>query len=506
MRGPVRAWPLLLPIDRREPSPLPVQIARGLVERIRTGALAPGAPLPSSRSLARMLGVHRNTVLAAYEELGAEGWIRAERARGTAVARDLPAPGRRAPGPLRPAERAGFDLPPAARDPRWEPAPPGALQLLGGIPDTRLFPGALLARAYRRALRRPENLSYGDPAGHPGLRVALAAMLGEARGMAVGADGVLVTRGAQMAFSLAARGLFLPGDAIAVEALGYRPAWEAFRAAGLRLVPVPVDARGLDVDAIAALARGGRLKAVYLTPHHQYPTTVTLSPARRLALLELARRERFAILEDDYDNEFHFEGRPVLPLASADPAGVVVYVGTLSKVLVPGVRIGFLAGSREAIAALTVHRGYLDRQGDLALEAAVAELFGEGEAQRQVWRARRAYAERRQALAAALRAELGGALAFSVPPGGIAFWCRVADGIDAEAWARHARDEGVMVQAGTQFALDGRRVPYLRLGCARHEPRELEEAVRRLARAQPRSCSRSPSIPSERRARPPATD
>ncbi len=139
------------------------------------------------------------------------------------------------------------------------------------------------------------------------------------------------------------------------------------------------------------------MRGVYLTPHHQYPTTVTLSAARRLALLELARRERMAVLEDDYDNEFHFEGRPVLPLASADRAGVVIYVGTLSKVLVPGIRIGFLAGPRQAMAALAAHRSYLDRQGDLALEAAVAELFEEGEAQRQVWRARRAYAERRQA-------------------------------------------------------------------------------------------------------------
>ena len=491
MNRPVRTWPLSLPLDRGERSPLSVQIARALVERIRTGALAPGAPLPSSRALARSLDVHRNTVLAAYGELGAEGWIRTERARGTAVAQDLPAAPHPAHGPTGRAGRAGFDVPPAAPDPRWEPPPPGALQLLGGVPDPRLFPAALLARAYRRALRRRENLVYGDAAGHPRLRAALAAMLGEARGMAVGADGVLVTRGAQMAFALAARALFKPGDAVAVEALGYRPAWEAFRAAGLRLVPIPVDARGLDVDALAAQARGGRLQAVYLTPHHQYPTTVTLSPARRLALLELARHERMAVLEDDYDNEFHFEGRPVLPLASADRAGVVVYVGTLSKVLVPGIRIGFLAGPRQAIEALAAHRSHLDRQGDLALEAAVAELFEDGEAQRQVWRARRAYAERRQALAAALRAELGAALDFAVPPGGIAFWCRVGEGLDAEAWALRARAEGVVVQTGAQFAFDGRPVPHLRLGYARHEPRELLEAVRRLARARPRRSGRA---------------
>src|SRR5512142_1367906 len=260
MHGPVRAWPLTLALDRAEPSPLSVQIARGLIERIRVGALGPGAPLPSSRALARRLGVRRSTVLAAYGELGAEGWIRTEPARGTLVAEDLPSPPRAASGAGAGAGHAGFDVPPAQADARWEPPPPGALQLLGGMPDPRLFPAALLARAYRRALRRQENLLYGDAAGHPRLRAALAAMLGEVRGLPVGADRVLVTRGAQMAFSLAARGLFRPGDAVAVEAVGYRPAWEAFRAAGLRLVPIPVDARGLDVGALAAEARGGRLR------------------------------------------------------------------------------------------------------------------------------------------------------------------------------------------------------------------------------------------------------
>jgi GntR family transcriptional regulator/MocR family aminotransferase len=482
----MRAWTLSLPIDRTALAPLAVQIARGLVERIRSGALGAGAPVPSSRALARSLGVHRNTVLAAYAELQAEGWLASTPARGTCVARDLPAPlpGARARAPRR-SDAPGFELPPAP-DPTWLAPGPRDYQLLGGVPDPRLFAAPLLARAYRRALRRREHLAYGDRAGHPRLRAALAAMLGEARGLPVAPEAVLVTRGAQMALALAARGLLAPGEAIAVEALGYRPAWEAFRLAGLRLVPAPLDGRGLDVEWLAARVRSERIRAIYLTPHHQYPTTVTLAPPRRLALLELARRERLVILEDDYDNEFHFEGRPVLPLAATDAAGVVVYVGTLSKVLAPGIRIGFLAGPRTAVEALAAHRHYLDRQGDLALEAAVAELFEEGEAQRLVWRARRAYAERREALAAALRAELGGALSFSLAPGGIAIWCRVKDGIDADAWAARARGEGVVVQAGRLFAFDGAPLPWLRLGFARHEPRELQEAVRRLARAAPR--------------------
>jgi GntR family transcriptional regulator/MocR family aminotransferase len=483
----MRAWTLPLALDRNAASPLAVQIARGLVDRIRSGALRAGAQVPSSRALALTLGVHRNTVLAAYAELQAEGWLTAVPARGTCVARDLPAP---APGsgsarPARPSDVPGFDLRPGP-DPFGLSVGPRDYQLLGGIPDPRLFPVAILARAYRRALRRREHLGYGDRAGHPRLRSAIAAMLGEARGLPVAPDAVLVTRGAQMALALAARALLAPGESVAVEALGYRPAWEALRLAGLRLVPIPLDARGLDVGALAARVRRERIRAVYVTPHHQYPTTVTLAAARRLALLELARRERLVVLEDDYDNEFHFDGRPVLPLASADRAGVVIYVGSLSKVLAPGIRIGFLAGPRAAVEVLAAHRHYLDRQGDLALEAAVAELFEEGDAQRLVWRARRAYAERREAMAAALRAELSGALAFELPPGGIALWCRVLGGVDARSWAARARAEGVVVQHGALFAFDGSPLPWLRLGFARHEPREIREAVRRLARSLPR--------------------
>jgi GntR family transcriptional regulator / MocR family aminotransferase len=481
------AWDLPLALDRADPAPLAVQLARGLAARIRAGALPPGAPLPSSRALARSLGVHRNTILAAYGELEAEGWLETAAARGTFVSRALPAAAPRRLGPAAErAARAGFDLPPAPPGP-GAPLPAGTLQLLGGVPDPRLVPAAALARAYRRALRQVAHLSYGDGRGHARLRAALSAMLGAARGLAAPADAILLTRGAQMALALAARALLAPGDGVAIEALGYRPAWEALRLAGARLVPVPVDAGGLDVDALAARVRAERLRAVYLTPHHQYPTTVTLAPARRLALLALARRERLLVVEDDYDNEFHYQGRPVEPLAAADAAGVVLYVGTLSKVLAPGLRIGFVTGPPDAIASLAAHRHYLDRQGDLAVEAAVAELFEDGEAQRHVWRTRRRYAARREALADALRTELGDALAFEPPPGGMAFWCRVARGIDADAWAQRALAGGVAVQVGRLFAFDGRPRAFLRLGFGRHDERELREAVRRLAAALPAS-------------------
>jgi len=165
-----------------------------------------------------------------------------------------------------------------------------------------------------------------------------------------------------MALDLLARALLVPGDVVAIEALGYPPAWGAFRRAGATLLPIPVDHEGLNVDALEAAVSRQPVRAVYLTPHHQYPTMVTLSPGRRLRLLDLAHRAQFAILEDDYDYEFHYEGRPVLPLASADAHGTVIYLGTLSKILAPGLRLGFVVAPKRLVQRLAADRFLVDRQ------------------------------------------------------------------------------------------------------------------------------------------------
>jgi GntR family transcriptional regulator/MocR family aminotransferase len=296
---------------------------------------------------------------------------------------------------------------------------------------------------------------------------------------------VLVTRGSQMALDLVARALIAPGDVVAVEAFGYRPAWTALRAAGARLVPIAVDGDGLRVDELAALATRERVRAVYVTPHHQYPTTVTLAPGRRLQLLDLARHHRLAIIEDDYDFEFHYEGRPVLPLASADASGQVVYVGTLSKLLAPGLRLGFVVAPPALVERLAQLRRAIDRQGDHAVESAVAELIEEGELARHARRARLAYHARRDALVEALAAQpaLAEGLEIVVPSGGMALWARAAT--DVDAWAARALEQRVAITTARRYAFDGRARPWVRLGFAALDERELREAARRLALAFP---------------------
>src|SRR5262249_44700179 len=302
-----------------------------------------------------------------------------------------------------------FALPEEPVPYRQPTLPPGTLNLSNGAPDARLAPARAIGRAYRRvlALRGPNVLAYGDPEGDPALRSALATMLVSTRGLSIGPDDVLITRGSQMALTLVARALLRSGDVVAVEAFGYRPAWEAFRAAGATVVPLPVDRDGLDIDALKSLATRAPLRAVYVTPHHQYPTTVTLKAARRLALLSLARSERLAVIEDDYDHEFHYDGRPVLPLASADDAGSVVYIGTLSKILAPGLRIGYIVAPGAILRSVSAIRSLLDIQGDLATEAAVAMLIEDGELQRHVARVRRVYANRREILISSLQRAFG---------------------------------------------------------------------------------------------------
>lgn len=484
-----------------------VAIARALAGELERGRWLPGQRLPSSRALAAALGVHRNTVLAALGELEAQGFTVTRPARGVFVSEDLPvaragqAEGSRALG------RAGYALPalpPRLRDWASGPVPgPGArgrgrqpMYFSAGVPDPRQFPTDALARAWRRVVRRGSRslLSYGDPQGHPALRAALAEMIRSARGVPATAAHVLVTRGSQMALDLCARALLPRGSRVAVESFGYGPAWNALRLAGAELVPVPVDREGLDVDALASLLEGparrasrrlAPISAVYVTPHHQYPTTVTLSPSRRLALGALARRHRLLVLEDDYDHEFHYHSRPVAPLAAGDDGEQVVYIGTLSKVLAPGLRQGFVIAPPAVIERLTIWRAAMDRQGDQAMEAAVAELIEDGELARHMRRMQVLYRERRDVLVSALTRELGEVLATEVPRGGISLWAKVAPGVDLARWLAACAAAGVEISPGTRFSFTGHDPRALRLVYAPWTSAELTRAVGVMAAALP---------------------
>jgi GntR family transcriptional regulator/MocR family aminotransferase len=487
-----RPWQLVIDVERDPGLPPFLQIAHALAGEIQRGRLRAGDRLPGSRQLAVGLRVHRNTVLAALAELIAEGWIETSPGRGTFVTRAIVNPrgrlfSRRLALRAHVPPHVPFALPEAPAAYRPPNLPHGTLNLSHGAPDLRLVPFKSIGRAYRRVMaqRGGDVLGYGDPEGDVTLRAALASMLSSMRGLSVGPDDVLVTRGSQMALTLVARALLRPGDAVAVEQFGYRPAWEAFRGAGATVVPVAIDREGIDVHALTRLAERTALRAVYVTPHHQYPTTVTLKAARRLALLALARAKRIAIIEDDYDHEFHYDGRPVLPLASADHAGLVVYIGTLSKILAPGLRIGYIVAPQALLRAVGAIRSLLDIQGDLATEAAIASLIEDGELQRHVARVRRVYADRRDLLAGLLSRTFGDEVEFTSPSGGMALWVHFRGAVDVDAWAERSVQRGAAWYTGRRYAFDRRPKPFARFNFAWLNERELAEAVRRMAAAAP---------------------
>lgn len=486
-----------LSLDTAVETPIFVQISQALSADIARGRLKPGDALPGTRSLAEGLGVHRSTVVAAYAELLAQGWVATKPGGATYVAAASPDPKPRRFAPksgARPslASTPGYSVAAPLVESSAPPTPPrGGLMLWGGAPDLRLAPIETLARAYRRVTRlRGKSLLAYSPhfAGHPDLRRAVATLVSRARGLADDPESVLITRGSQMALDLTARSLIEPGDVVAVEALGYPNAINVFRRAGAKVVPIPLDRQGLDVDALLRLTRETRVRVVYVTPHHQFPTTVMLAPTRRLALLELARRERIAIVEDDYDQEFHYDGRPVLPLASSDPHGNVIYVGTFAKCLAPGLRLAFVVAPAPVLRRMTAERALIDRQGDAILECAVAELLEDGEVARHVRRMRRVYHARRDAFCSVLERELGHLLSYQRPPGGLQLWADVTPELDIELWQARARERGVFFQVGRQFTLDGSAVQCVRFGYGSLDEKEGAMALRRL-----RECLPAPS-------------
>lgn len=492
LRGQLlRPWDFEIAIRHGGHIAVYLQIAHALIEEIRRGRLARGSALPGTRELALRLDVNRKTVVDAYGELAAQGWVKADRTRGTFVSEELPilkeanaSPGKPLRGPM--PDRPDFRMVGAA--PNIQAILPEKNLLLfdDGTPDTRHVPVAALSRAYRSALAKAaqhNRLGYGDPRGSLALREAISTMLNITRGLTTTADNICLTRGSQMAIYVAIRILAGPRDQVLMEELSYPPAREAFRAAGAEVLSVGLDESGMRVDELESMCRKKRVRVVYVTPHHQFPTTVLLKPDRRLRLLALAEQFGFAIIEDDYDHEFHFIHQPMLPLASVDPWGKVVYIGSLSKLLTPSLRLGYIAAPKAFVDRIAAEIMMIDRQGDPATELAIAELIADGEIHRHTRKAMRLYAERRLLMAELLKRRFGERIEFTLPPGGLAIWVRFINGVNMGELVRAARSQGVKILPGGSFAITDRAIPATRLGFASMNANELDAATRRLRQA-----------------------
>jgi GntR family transcriptional regulator / MocR family aminotransferase len=479
----MRRWELTIALDPKHELPIYLQLANAIADDIRSGRLKNGDPLPGTRELAEQLSINRNTVVAGYEELAAEGLVSTRVGGGTFVAPPMHTV-QHTVAPTSDTPTYALATPAAAVSPVVAPAP-GTLVISNSLPDVRLFPAAALTRAFRRAIaqRGHSLLGYADHCGHRRLREELANMLGSTRGLPATPDCLMVTRSLEQGIDLVARMLLRPGDVVAMETFGYPPVWNMLRLTGATLVPVPLDENGLDVEALEALLSKQRIRAVFLTPHHQFPTSTVMSQERRARLAQLALSHGFAIIEDDYDHEFHYAGKPVLPIAAGPGRANVIYIGSLANLLAPGISTAFVLAPPAVFAQLASLRATSDARSDVAMESAIAELFEDGELLRHVRRMRRTYGTRRDVLADALTRHLGSALQFRVPDGGMALWARVDDSIDLSAWIREGAKEGVQFLNGKRYDLQQNEQPYTRLGFSYLDEKEIEEAVQRMARA-----------------------
>jgi GntR family transcriptional regulator/MocR family aminotransferase len=468
---------------------------RQIRDAILDGRLQPGLRLPPTRELARVSGVSRNTALATYDLLLSEGYLQARRGSGTYVAQI------HAARPHRPPTSRGTQDDPRL-NPSWRMAllaarsgrrPRPRYEFRIGQPDATLFPLEVWRRLTGRALRALARapLEAIDTQGQPGLREAIARHVSFARAVACRAEDIVVTSGAQQAFDLLARVLVMPKrNVVGVEEPGYAPSRAAFALAGAKVAPVPLDEEGLIVDRLPPQTR-----IICVTPSHQYPLGLAMSMPRRAALLEFARRRGAVVIEDDYDGEYRYGGRPLDALQTLDRHESVFYVGTFGKCLFPAVRIGFIVAPPWAVRALVAMKECSDWHGPGTTQDALAAFIAEGHLVRHVRRMQGIYSARRKRILQAFGERFAGILEPVPSVAGLHLAARLLGDREATDVSRRAREADVGVYDLNRFYWKKPTLNGLAFGFGTIGERDIEEALTRLHRTLTRPSGRSRSAP-----------
>jgi len=453
------------------------QIYRQIRSAILDNRLRPGEPLPSTRDAAARLSVSRNTVATAYDHLIAEGFLTSRSGVGTFVSERVrgqdPEPaGAAVPLPTR-AIWDTIRTPPVLSDHDYE------FDFRAGMPDAREFPyatwRALVSDQLRDSAVGPG--AYGDPAGHLGLRVAIARHIAVSRSVHTTPEQVIITSGTQQALDVVARVVIEPGDVVAVEDPGYLSACLVFASLGARVVGIPVDDEGLQVDRLPDNA-----KLVFVSPSHQLPLGVRMSLPRRQALLAWADRVGSVVIEDDYDSEFRFTGRPIEPLHTLDSSGRVVYIGTFSKTMLPTLRLGFCVAPVGLVSPMRKAKYALDWHTAIPMQAALAEFIDRGLFARHLRRMRTIYQTRRELIAMALERDFSPYLQLISSVAGLHLTATMRSGGpgEARAWARRARGVGVGIRALSDFAITPSVTDGLVFGYGMIATDRIDEGLKRL--------------------------
>jgi DNA-binding transcriptional MocR family regulator len=482
---------MIVQLDREGDEPLYLQIKHQIRDLILTGDLPIGTRLPPERKLAESLTVNRTTVSTAYQELAADGLIEGQVGRGTIVSSRPIAGAYWAEGvPSQPlpwgeffvASQGAADS--LVRDLVALCAREDVISLAGGVPDPHLYPVERFAQATDRVLTRQGRnlLQYCPTEGHLPFRETLAELAAE-RGIATSPDNIMVLSGSQQGLDLVTRILLEPGDLVIVEVPSYLGALSLFREAGARLLGVPVDEGGMRTDILERLLARYRPQLIYTLPTFQNPSGQVMSAERRQALLSLAQHYQVPVLEDDPYGEAYFSEPPPAPVKSLDRHGHVIYLSTFSKILFPGIRIGWLVAPRPVVDRLALVKQHADLHSNTLAQWALGEFIGRGWLEEHLSTLRQAYPRKCQVMLEALRDHVPQGLGWNEPAGGFNLWCHLAGGLRSTDLLIEAGKRQVAFVVGEAFHADGGGREALRLNYSYQSEGKIREGVRRLGEA-----------------------
>ncbi|REC54325.1 PLP-dependent aminotransferase family protein [Chryseobacterium piscium] len=472
-------------INRSSEISIYMQISNQLINAIQRGFLPFGIKLPGTRALSIILNVHRNTIVAAYEELFAQGWVESLPNKGTFVI----GKNQEKPFQIKDFEKNNLEHYPKSTGFSFKtsnildnPFEYSNCEYIfnDGVPDIRLTQIDHHSRIYSSILKRKAHkIGQYNQDGSEFFKKNLSEFLNLSRGLPISKNNLLITRSTEMSIYIVSEILLSAGDVVLVGELSYFSVNMIFQKAGVKIQPISIDEEGINVEEVREACKKQKIRMLYLTPHHHYPTTVTLSAKRRLELLNLANEFGFIILEDDYDYDFHYDKSPILPLASADTNGMVIYIGSFGKSLVPGFRTGFIVAPENLMIEMRKYLGIIDRQGDVLMEHVLGEMIAEGEINRYLKKSLKIYQERRDYFVSLLEQNLGEYIDFQKPSGGLAVWMKWKIPVNLMQLSRNCAQNNLFIPKTLLY--QNKNLTAMRLGFGNLNLTEMDKSIEILS-------------------------
>ena len=470
-------------INRGIDMPVYLQVTNAIIKEIQLGRLRPGTKMMGVKALATLLGLNKNTIERIYDELQLQQWVSRIPRKGTFVSEKLPETHPQQWNRQPQLKKVANEFEAVDSLSVANKTPPNTLRFDDGFPDARVVDYLSIGRMHRSIFRTKQYqhlFSYTTPYGSDFLRKELVKYLNDTRGIHCNEENILITRGSQMAIFLGMKAYLGEGGKAIMGSPGYFGAQNTLKYLGAEILAVSVDGEGLNIDEITEHCKKHHIRLVYITPHHQHPTTVTLSPTRRMNLLRLAETHGFVILEDDYDYDYHYGNAPILPLSSIDSLQRTIYTGSFSKVLAPALRIGYLLAPKKIIDRAAQIRRVIDHQGDPIMEHAMAMLLKQGEINRVLRRSRKLYQQRRDYFCEQLGQHFSHHIAFKNPEGGLAVWASFDPAIDIMELSKKALASKLHLPTANHYAPS---INAMRLGFASMNFSEIDKALQLLKSA-----------------------